>query len=296
MADTINQAKVKRLDTQDTYKIGKYTIDMSKPSCECFDWSTTNYPCKHMFAVMKHHESSLPEHYLSNPWFCLDDEIFDYAREQQNKTDVLETDQSQELIDELETDQSQELIAETCSSPVPLVGRKRSRDSLAAELREQLRELTNITYLITDTNTLQNTNEQIKTILQSCKGQAAKVENILLEKPKKKSRKLKSTKLSNNCLPKRKVKGKYSGRVGSKAEFQREQISVAKQPTAATTRAYTILQKAKHCAKKSKPIDLECSDKLISQKIHEIGSKKVFFPNNPIFYLSIFETCKHSKF
>lgn len=48
------------------------------PSCECHAWMWTLLPCKHIFAVIKHTESSwedLPLQYLSSPYFNIDSHV-----------------------------------------------------------------------------------------------------------------------------------------------------------------------------------------------------------------------------
>ena len=54
-----------------------YTVDFQRPSCTCPDWTQTQYPCKHFFAVfrLRHPQwtwNSLPDSYLTSPRLSLD--------------------------------------------------------------------------------------------------------------------------------------------------------------------------------------------------------------------------------
>ena len=54
-----------------------YQVDLLQeaPSCQCFDWQMTMFPCKHMFVVMSHHNLSLPCTYLSSSRPTLDETV-----------------------------------------------------------------------------------------------------------------------------------------------------------------------------------------------------------------------------
>lgn len=58
-----------------------YTINFGNPSCTCPDWIQTNYPCKHFFAVFRHHPTwnwnALPSTYLKSPRLSLDSQALD---------------------------------------------------------------------------------------------------------------------------------------------------------------------------------------------------------------------------
>lgn len=53
-----------------------YKLDFKIPSCTCPDWTHTNYPCKHFFAVFHVYPSwdwnALPSSYLDSPRLKLD--------------------------------------------------------------------------------------------------------------------------------------------------------------------------------------------------------------------------------
>lgn len=55
-----------------------YVVDMSVGTCTCRQFATTNFPCKHIFGVLKYtgkQWSSLPAGILSNPWLNIDFQV-----------------------------------------------------------------------------------------------------------------------------------------------------------------------------------------------------------------------------
>ena len=59
-----------------------YTVDFRIPSCTCPDWTQTQYPCKHFFAVFRLHHpqwtwNSLPNSYLTSARLNLDQQSID---------------------------------------------------------------------------------------------------------------------------------------------------------------------------------------------------------------------------
>ena len=59
-----------------------YTVTFQSPSCTCPDWTRTQYPCKHFFAVfrLRHPQwtwSTLPHSYLTSPRLSLDQHSID---------------------------------------------------------------------------------------------------------------------------------------------------------------------------------------------------------------------------
>ena len=53
-----------------------YSVNFQVPSCSCPDWTSTNYPCKHFFAIFRVYPSwgwnQLPSSYLESPRLKLD--------------------------------------------------------------------------------------------------------------------------------------------------------------------------------------------------------------------------------
>lgn len=60
-----------------------YVVNFKHPSCSCPDWTETNYPCKHFFAVFRIYPTwewnTLPLTYLESPRLSLDKQaLHDY--------------------------------------------------------------------------------------------------------------------------------------------------------------------------------------------------------------------------
>ena len=57
----------------------EYNVNLSLPSCNCFDFRRTVWPCKHILAMFYHFNSwsweNLPKSYTNNPFISIDNDI-----------------------------------------------------------------------------------------------------------------------------------------------------------------------------------------------------------------------------
>ena len=202
-----------------------YEVDMSLPRCQCYDWCSTNYPCKHIFSISNLYHVPLPESYLENPWFTADEELFSIKEPSNLSLPVHEVDNDRGSSQEPEEPQ-----------PIDLPTRKRPKESLAAEIREKLRQVMNYTYLLTSNEDLELIDKKISEVLQVCHKNTPKSDSLPLQPAKyPKCRSMPQTKGSKptkrfsdgNCsLPQKRRKFKYAGRVGTKAEGYKATINI----------------------------------------------------------------------
>ncbi|XP_071820563.1 uncharacterized protein [Apostichopus japonicus] len=130
--------------------------DESIPSCQCYDWLHTHWPCKHLLAVVLHHPScswnDLPEHYRENPLFTLDEVCFggsNLKMEGDNPNEGMEVGSSNSP----EPPQSE--IGEENVKSEP------SRSSLASAIREEVDKIRSISYLDVPVDILSNAKQEL---------------------------------------------------------------------------------------------------------------------------------------
>ena len=175
------------------FKVGhsNHKVDMSLPSCECFSWLNSSYPCKHMLAVVRHHQIDLPAHYRSQPWFCIDEHVIvptsqvepercDTQCADANGSDFLQllpdSDVSQPLADSLAD------VAVSGTTTQPELPSRKSAKSVASMCREVLESLRSLTYLIADPQKLQSLHDTLKSVLLQCRGSTKKEDELPVHK------------------------------------------------------------------------------------------------------------------
>ena len=94
-----------------------YTVNFQSPSCTCPDWTQTQYPCKHFFAVFRLRQpqwtwSSLPNSYLTSPRLSLDQQAIDNYFNQTTSDPLLSSDDGFGLIQDLH-DKEEDLYSAT---------------------------------------------------------------------------------------------------------------------------------------------------------------------------------------
>jgi len=112
------------------------------PSCDCYDWQRFHLPCKHFCAVFHlypdHGWDMLPASYKDNPFFRLHETVVGTSLETQEPA----------AADPADDDCD--------ATPLSLAESQCLRSAKAAACREVLCALTNSTYLVGDTPTLES--------------------------------------------------------------------------------------------------------------------------------------------
>ena len=130
----------------------KLLVDMEIPYCQCFVWCSEHIPCKHMFAIQQLYDDKLLTSYFNSPWFNIDKEFVPYPSSHKAfSTPHIEKEQNAVLEDLPAT----AAATETLTSSVKLPTRKKLKESTAAQLRANLRQLMNYSYLLPSTDHLQ---------------------------------------------------------------------------------------------------------------------------------------------
>jgi len=141
-------------DSGKLYRVHLGQDDMM-PYCECYDWSRSHWPCKHMLSIFRHTQYSwddLCPMYRDSPFFVIDSELFDMdpAYSQTAAEDTLDVSYVDDDVD-VHGDSEQRH-----QPPVT---------ALAARCRERLRWLQDATYICTDHTALINLDTDLQ---QSC--------------------------------------------------------------------------------------------------------------------------------
>ncbi|XP_067927876.1 uncharacterized protein [Watersipora subatra] len=228
--------------------LSKNLVDISLPSCECFSWLNNNFPCKHMLAVCRNFNKKLPMHYMSQPWFCIDQEVVESSHD----TSITGMSQQDMSSDADDCDFSRlvtipnppeplanhsppvDIAVYSESPPLELPSRKTAK-SLAGECRELLDHIRSHTYLISDQDRLSNLRDILKSASLICKGSTEKVDQLAVhniqqdsksQNPTKRPHPQDNTSDSNTELKIRRKRSVCSGRVGVRAEAMRASIDV----------------------------------------------------------------------
>lgn len=194
--------------TDDVYKVKSqtdndsiYTVNLTQPSCTCFNWKRERVPCKHMWAIpnMWHR---LPDFYKKSPFFSLDNTIV--------SSGPINTDMSFEnLANSPEHDTTLKELEQRGKNP-RAEGKK---------CRELNKHIANLTYVL-EHKDLEELCEGLKTLYTNFKEKVIKSSGIPLEKQSQVRPQKSTTAHKKNYakLKQRKRCHPASGRVGVKAE------------------------------------------------------------------------------
>lgn len=123
------------------------------PYCECYDWSRSHWPCKHMLSIFRHTEYSwdnLCPMYRDSPFFGIDNELFDMdptysqAAVDDKMVDVRYVDDEVDVSGDSEQQRQPQVTA------------------VAARCRERLRWLQDASYICTDHTALSNLDSDLQ--------------------------------------------------------------------------------------------------------------------------------------
>ena len=131
--------RVRSVDSGQVYTVHLGSSSTDMPHCECEDWSRYHWPCKHFCIVFRHTEhdwEELCESYRDSPYFSIDNDVITTLGA---NSDTVDLDQSS-VGDDISF--SDATVSSACVDEAP--------DSLewyAAECRQRLRHITDMTYL-----------------------------------------------------------------------------------------------------------------------------------------------------
>ena len=164
--------------------------ESTMPSCDCRSFRRTHMPCKHFGAIFRHYEeisfSSLPEIYIGNPIFNLDNDLFikmnicvpGFVSE-----DNLLSNHDQDnaiVTNGLE----HELPSEKKPSCMPA-----SRlNSSGRRVREALSTIHGLTFLVDSSECLEDVKRELDKVISRMKTACPESGGLILEKPDKKKK------------------------------------------------------------------------------------------------------------
>lgn len=193
------------------------------PYCSCYDWKKFQLPCKHMLAIMSKHSltwDSFPVFYRDSPYFKVCNDWFNVKNQNEQDND--------DIIQDNDTPIGEAVVY------TELPKMKFPKRTFASNIRETLKEIKSVTYMIRNEDELQPYDEQLQIILNEMRLMVPSDDGLLLENNCKNKIKNSTSKKERNFsmqeknfktymnLPKpKKRKSKFSGRVGRKNEAAR---------------------------------------------------------------------------
>ena len=151
-ASEINSSMVSTTESDGIFTVqssnssSTYTVDFSIPSCQCLQFKRTALPCKHFMGIFLHVDgwdwSCLPDSYKNSPYFNIDADCINGLL-----VDHPTTDDSFVMITEIPSKKPDEntgsLLFTDCNEST-----NRITKSAAADVRELLSSIRNLTYLV----------------------------------------------------------------------------------------------------------------------------------------------------
>ncbi len=143
----------------------------SSPSYECYGWERNQLPCKHFLAIFTHISgwsySQLPAFYTKSPFLTLDKNVMlgnVPSRSECQSNDLMfpSKDENENTCIKMELEAEASTKAQDKYKTLPLP--KRHAKATAATCRNTLHKIKNMTYIISDDQTLTDLNNK----LQSC--------------------------------------------------------------------------------------------------------------------------------
>ena len=75
---------VKSQEACEKWYLVSFGNEVQQPSCQCFSWVRNHFPCKHFFAIFRHHPQwgwdKLPDDYANSPLLTLDEAIIGHGK------------------------------------------------------------------------------------------------------------------------------------------------------------------------------------------------------------------------
>ena len=172
-------------DSHNTYRVS-FGCNADMPYCECFDWQKYHWPCKHFCAIFLHFPTcgwnSLVSDYRDRlPYFSLDSDLFLHPAG--IPSELLAT--VSEQVECVNSDDTPSAATQEDNDQTT-AGRTRSVSACAKDCCESLCELTDLTYLCSDAQSLAVLHEQLQTALYTMRPHLPQEAGILLTERKEK--------------------------------------------------------------------------------------------------------------
>ncbi len=139
---------------------GLYSVTFhgDMPNCTCQDWARTHMPCKHILAIFVHLPSkyswaTLPEVYRNCPHFCVDEDFIQHHIGMPSTDSASPQEDAEAQTDVKKSDESNNKKSSETRS-VPGCTGTSSGAQTALQLRDILKEIGRISYLVTDDSAL----------------------------------------------------------------------------------------------------------------------------------------------
>ena len=186
-ASEINSSMVSTTESDGIFTVqssnssSTYTVDFSIPSCQCLQFKRTALPCKHFMGIFLHVDgwdwSCLPDSYKNSPYFNIDADFINGLL-----VDHPTTDDSFVMITEIPSKKPDEntgsLLFTDCNEST-----NRITKSAAADVRELLSSIRNLTYLVEydKLDVLESVQQDLQNIKDHLLKQCPKAGGFLIE-------------------------------------------------------------------------------------------------------------------
>ena len=279
--ELIDVSKVKELgdgfyevQAESSYFPHRVSLD---PMCTCMDFQRHLYPCKHIYAVLSKYGKSftdLPREYTDSPWFKLDHHVMSVSvlnDSRQSITSVCPDAGHGEYSETLVPDSNIQNENSVHQSLNPFPKKVKLTTTTANSCREMLKELSSLTYLITDITLLHGLEDKLRQTISQVKDHIETSSSGISREPETKTagrykprKKQGNTRSEMKPLPKRAYPNKWTHRVGKVADCKRSRpVNIA-----VMSRAHQILLKAKkqsHLTSPSKTRSTESGPSQVSR-------------------------------
>jgi hypothetical protein len=155
--DTENDYSVQSDDRKYLVKLGS-EAEKKMPSCSCRSFVRSHLPCKHLMAVMKNQDldwNCFPEFYRNHPLFVVDENVIPMNAKTQEHTDEQITCGNEDDTQVTPTDCGAPFDAQDLQESITPEMNSKTVANLAKVCREDLRRITDLTYLVANSNEAQ---------------------------------------------------------------------------------------------------------------------------------------------
>ena len=148
--------------------------EVQQPSCQCFSCVRNHFPCKHFFAIFRHHPQwrwdKLPDDYANSPLLSLDEAVIGHGKPTNSSSSSHElVENSAKSLMPNHDNFHGEIIASTTHSYANLSNKKGCSKALGSICRETLDEIRQLTFLIDDLKELESLKTELQGIYQKLK-------------------------------------------------------------------------------------------------------------------------------
>ena len=140
-----------RFKSQTPGSIEIYNIDLSLPTCECYDFRRTVWPCKHILAIFVHYDNwnwqKLPKSYTDSPFFTIDRAVVPSSKIAVNHQEEISEEREENVKTEMSSaSEDEESQNDILLRQLPQRHRPNTLKTVQEKCRIMLKEAIDLTY------------------------------------------------------------------------------------------------------------------------------------------------------